>query len=351
MDALFRIVMLMLFACAAPGCNGVRFIVDAVPVEDELTETVVLEDDAARGVGWGWGRSTAKIALIDVRGLIIDARSPGLIADGENPMSSFVEALHRARDDSAVKAVVLRINSPGGTVTASDVMYREVQHFKDDCGKPVVVLMGDVAASGGYYLACAGDEIIAHPTTITGSIGVIIQTINFSEGMNRIGIRADAIVSGPNKKMGSPFEPMPEEHRALLQGIVNEFYDNFTTIVTSARPQLSESDMSWVTDGRVVTGNRALEVGLVDSLGDLRDAFAIAKRRSDVTSAKLVKYHRTYEYIGSAYAAAPGGAPFSGAGAGGTGGGMEINLVQMNLDAAAGLSQTGFYYLWDPSAW
>lgn len=350
MKNLIHLLIVVVALCTLAGCGGVRFIVDAVPVDDELTETVVMEDAGARsaGGGWGWSRKSSKIALIDVRGVIVDARSPGLIARGANPLAEFVEAMHRARDDSSVKAVILRINSPGGTVTASDIMYREVHHFKEDSKKPVIVLMGDVAASGGYYLACAGDEIMAHPTTITGSIGVIIQTINFSEGMKRIGIKADAIVSGPNKKMGSPFEPMPEEHRELLQGIVNEFYSNFTTIVKDARPGLGENDLGWVTDGRVVTGNRALEVGLVDSLGDLHDAFRAAKQRAGIESAALVKYHRSYEYIGSAYAASPVNAPNSGAGAGS---GAEINLVQVNLDAVPGLSQTGFYYLWDPSAW
>jgi len=333
--------MVALFALMS-GCSGVRFIVDAVPAEDKLTETVVLEDESTRG----WlGGGAAKIALIDVTGLIVDARRPGLIAQGENPMSSFIESMHKARDDARVKAVILRINSPGGTVTASDVMYREVNYFREQTGKPVIVLMGDVAASGGYYLACAGDEIIAHPTTVTGSIGVIIQTFNFSDGMRRIGIRADAIVSGPNKKMGSPFEPMPERHRELLQGIVNEFYGNFVSIVRENRPGIEDSDMQWVTDGRVVTGTQALEVGLVDSLGDLHDAFDAAKRRAEVSGAKLVKYHRPFEYVGSAYAASPYGAARGGSGS------AEINMLQVNLDDLPGTGSTGFYYLWDPAVW
>ncbi len=330
-------VLVLCMMCAAlSGCSGVRFVIDAVPAEDSLAETEVLADDGVSS----WGG--AKIALIDVRGLIMDGRRPGLLADGENPVAAFVESLQKAGDDSNVKAVVLRINSPGGTVTASDVMYREVNYFKARTGKPVVVLMGDIAASGGYYLACAGDEVIAHPTTITGSIGVIIQTINFSEGMRRIGITADSITSGPNKAVGSPLEPMPAEHRELLQGLVNEFYGNFRGIVTTARPGISESDIGWVTDGRVVTGQRAVEVGLVDSTGDLHDAFAAAKARAGVKSARLMKYHRPLEYVGSAYATSPVGATSSSA---------EINLLQVNLGAHPTLGSTGFYYLWDPAAW
>ncbi len=325
-----RILVLFGLMSCLSGCGGMRLIIDVVPAVDGLTETVVLEDPGAE--------SSDKIALVQITGMIADADRPGLITKGENPVSRLVESLRKAAKDSKIKAIVLRINSPGGTVTASDVVYREIQHFKRTTKKPVVVLMSDLAASGGYYIACAGDEIIAHPTTITGSIGVIIQTFNFSEGMRRIGIKADAITSGPNKAAGSPFEPMPPEHRALLQGLVDEFYDNFVAIVTESRPNLSPADLKWITDGRVVTGRRAAEVGLIDSTGDLRDAFEAAKRRAGLTAAKLVKYHRPLEYVGSAYARSPAANP-------------QINMLQLNLNAGPLLEQSGFYYLWDPAAW
>lgn len=317
------------------GCAGMRFVIDAVPAQDDLTETEVLAD---KGAGGG-----SKIAQIDVTGLIIDAEKPGLLAPGENPTARLVEALRRAEADSGVKAIIIRINSPGGTVTASDVMYREVQHFKERTHKPVVVCMADVAASGGFYLACAGDEIIAMPTSITGSIGVIMQTFNFTEGMHKIGVRSDAITSGPNKAMGSPFEPMPPEHRALLQGMVDEFYGNFKAIVTANRPRLSPGDIDSITDGRAVTGKRAAEVGLVDRVGDLDDAFEAAKQRAGLKSARLVKYHRPLEHIGSAYAAGDV-PPASAAGA-------NLNLLQLNINAGALATPTNFYYLWDPTIW
>ena len=325
-----RILVLFGLMSCLSGCGGVRLIIDVLPAVDGLTETVVLEDPGAG--------SSAKIALVQITGMIADADRPGLLRKGENPVSRLVESLHKAAKDSKIKAIVLRINSPGGTVTASDIVYRELQHFKRTTKKPVVVLMSDLAASGGYYIACAGDEIIAHPTTITGSIGVIIQTFNFSEGMRRIGIKADAITSGPNKAAGSPFEPMPAAHRALLQGLVDEFYDNFVAIVTESRPNLSPADLEWITDGRVVTGRRAAEVGLIDRTGDLRDAFEAAKRRAGLTAAKLVKYHRPLEYVGSAYARSPAANP-------------QINMLQLNLNAGPLLEQSGFYYLWDPAAW
>ena len=325
-----RILLSIGLVLCLSGCSGMRFVLDVVPAVDGLTETVVLEDPGAD--------SSAKIALIQITGMIADADRGGLMTKGENPVARFVESLHKAAKDTKIKAIVLRINSPGGTVTASDVVYREIQHFKNTTKKPVVVLMSDLAASGGFYIACAGDEIIAHPTTITGSIGVIIQTFNFSEGMRRIGINADAITSGPNKATGSPFEPMPPEHRALLQGLVDEFYANFIAIVTDSRPNLSIADLEWITDGRVVTGKRAAEVGLIDSTGDLRDAFAAAKKRANLTAAKLVKYHRPLEYVGSAYARPPATNP-------------RVNMLQLNVNAGPLFDQSGFYYLWDPAAW
>jgi len=330
----FLLVALGLSLLLLSGCGRLRFVVDAVPAVDDLTETPVLADGST-----GWNAD--KVALIDVSGVLIDAGGSRFLGPAENPVARFVESLNMARRDARVKAVIVRINSPGGAVTASDVMYRELKHFKDETGKPVIILMADVAASGGYYLACAGDVIIAHPTTVTGSIGVIIQTINFSEGMRRIGIRADSITSGPNKAVGSPFEPMPAEHRALLQGIVNEFYGQFVTVVQTHRTALGEAHLAEATDGRVVTGTRALEIGLVDQLGDLRTALATAKQRANLSKAVLVKYHRPLEHVGSAYAETPmAGSPVS-----------QINLLQLNLESGSLATQPGFFYLWDPAAW
>jgi protease-4 len=317
---------------ALGGCTGIRLIIDAVPASDAITETEVMADEDTR-----WGGD--KVALIDVRGLLVDADRRGVLGGAENPVSRFAESLDRARRDGQVRAIIVRIDSPGGTVSATDSMHGELRHFREQANKPIVVLMADVAASGGYYLACGGDHLIAQPTSITGSIGVIIQTINFAEGMNRIGIRADAITSGPNKSMGSPFEPMPAEHRALLQGIVDEFYDGFRSVVVESRPGVSPADLDWITDGRVVTGRRAAEIGLVDATGDLRDAFSSAKSMAQIPRARLVKYHRPIEFVGSTYAVAPDQPA------------AQVNLVQLNLDAGGWRDRPGFYYLWDPSMW
>jgi protease-4 len=324
-------ILLLMIVAVVSGCTRLRFVVDLTTAEDALTESVVLQDDRSR--------LNDKIAMIDVTGLIVDARRGGVLAQGDNPVADLFEGLRKAGDDARVKAVVLRINSPGGTVTASDVMYREVVRFREQTGKPVVVLMGDVAASGGFYLACAADHVVAHPTSITGSIGVIIQTFNVSEGMRRIGIRAEAITSGENKAAGSPFEPMQPGHRAILQGLVDEFYEGFVSIVTDRRPALAGDTLMQVTDGRVVTGKRAMDVGLIDQLGDIHYAYEAAKKLAGIERARLVKYHRPLNHVASPYAAAS--VPTTA---------TQVNLFQLNLDTGGLLDQPGVYYLWDPVA-
>jgi len=332
----FAVYLLLLLTTAAlPACQGTRVVIDFVPASDEFDETVVLEDESASSFG------ESKIALIDINGLIADAERSEWFSDGENPVSLFSESLKKAKDDSSVRAIIVRINSPGGTVTASDVMYRELQDFKARSGKPVVILMSDLAASGGYYVACAGDEILAHPTTVTGSIGVIMQTISFYEGMTRLGIHPEAITSGENKDAGSPLGPMTDEHRQILQGLVDSFYDNFLTVVKENRPAMSDADIDAIRDGRVVTGTRAVELHLVDGLGDLRDAFQAAKQRAELNTAHLVKYHRPMDYVGSAYAQTPSSPNIA----------PQINLMQLNFPQNGATSQPNFYYLWDPTAW
>jgi len=325
-----RAALPLLFAimCSLGGCTGMRFVVDLVPQEDPLTQTVVLEDS---GAGW----DDDDIALIDVTGIIVDADSPPLIRR-ENPVSALSEALSRAAEQDDVEAVIIRLNTPGGAVTATDVMYREVQHFRASTGKPVVILMGDLATSGGMYLACAGDHIIAHPTTVTGSIGVIMQFFDLSDGMQRIGIRSNAITSGSNKSMGTPFEPLEPAQRELFQDMVDEFYGRFRDIVITNRPNLSPGELDAVTDGRIVSGARAAEIGLVDETGDLRTAFTRAKTLANVTRARLVKYHRSQEQVGSPYANAPST-------------GTQVNLL--NIDVTGGGQTPAFHYIWDPTVW
>ncbi len=333
------------FACllallAAVGCSPVNLTIGGDPSDNALRATVV--DDAG-------GFDNDSVAVIDVSGLIHNGRS-GLFGGGENPVALLDEQLRRAADDSDVKAVILRINSPGGTVTASDVMYRQVMRFKEKTGKPVIALMMDVAASGGYYLACAADAVVAYPTTVTASIGVIVQTISFKGAMTRVGINAEALTSGPNKAAGSPLGDLTPEHRAVLQKMVDDFYKRFVEKVRKHRPSIPPDQFAAMTDGRIVSGDKALSAGLVDHLGDLHDAFRLAKSAAGIDKADLIRYHRKHRYVGSPYANAP--SPIASApGASGhvPPGGVQVNLLQLNVPETFAGSSVGFYYLWLPA--
>jgi len=328
---LCRLGVFVLIASVS-GCGPTTFVVGLSPGDQEMVSTVVEPAES---------RTRDRVAVVDVTGMIVNARISGLLSEGENPVSVFAEQLEHAAEDDRVKAIVLRLNTPGGAVAASDMMYREVLDFKAKTGKPVVVVMMDVAASGGYYLACAGDHLIAYPSTVTASIGVIFQTVSLQPALSSIGVQTEAITSGPNKDAGSPFSEMTEGHRAVYQQMVDTFYADFTGIVRRARPGISESDFEEVTDGRVVTGRRALEVGLVDSLGDLDDGFAKAKELAGLKDASLIRYHRPLSYVGSPYAKAEDRQPRSS--------GTQVNLLQLNVGESFGESASGcFYYVWLP---
>lgn len=179
--------------------------------------------------------------------------------------------LKQATTDPAVKAIVVRINSPGGSTVASD----EIYHMLLDLEKPVIIWMGEMAASGGYYIACGGDYVFAHPNTLTGSIGVISQFLNVEELMDKVGVDAVVITAGPSKDIGSPFRDMTEEEQALWEKVIDETYDGFVKIVAQAR-NLPLEDVRELADGRVYTGLQALELGLVDEVGTSDDAIAKA---------------------------------------------------------------------------
>lgn len=323
------------------GCSPLRvsFDIGFAPAPG-LVEREVMKDRAA-------GRSAPKVAMIPVSGFIADVRTPGLLGAGPNPVDEFVRRLQIAENDPNVRAVILRINSPGGTVTGSDIMYREARAFAERTGKPIVASMGEITTSGGYYLALATDRLIAEPTTVTGSVGVIMQTMNFSGGLAKLGITARAVKSGPNKDMANPFEPMDEDHYEILQGMIDDYYDRFRGLVVERRPGLSDAEVGAATDGRVFTGVQALDIGLIDQTGGVRDAFDEAKSLAQLTTARLVAYVEPGFDPASPYAVQSGDSIGAEANANS---GTQINLMQINL--AQELSTMGagasFYYLWRP---
>jgi protease-4 len=283
-----------LLVLGLPGCFN-SLLITPTNVNAPLEESMVQE-----AKGW----TTSKVALIEVSGLIVNARKPGLLGDGENPVSVFREKLELAAEDDRVKAVVLRINSPGGGVTASDIMYHDLLAFREKTNKPVVACMMDVAASGGYYLAMGCDCVYAHPSTTTGSIGVIMNLYNAKDLFDKIGIESDPIKSGPNKDLLNPARKLSEEERAILQNMVDQFYDRFVEVVAKGRG-LSEQEVGEIADGRVYSAIEARQLRLIDEIGYLEDAIKEARARAGVKDAAIIAYDRGPEGRGTIYAAAP----------------------------------------------
>lgn len=239
------------------------------------------------------GRGDRKIALIPVTGVI--GRGYGdSIFGGRGTASSVVAQLKRAGRDKGVKAVILEIDSPGGGVGDSDLLYHEVRALRAK-GTPVVCHLQDVAASGAYYVAVAGDRIIAQPTTITGSIGVIMHGINVEGLLEKIGVREVTIKKGRMKDILSPTRPLTPDEEALLQGIADGVFYRFAGIVAKERG-LSREAMATIADGRLFLAPEALKAGLIDGIGYREDAVAAACVLAGMKKARLIRYEKQFSF-------------------------------------------------------
>jgi protease IV len=231
------------------------------------------------------GGSSDKIAVISLRGLI----STGVNGNvGESMVDDLRWEFEQARKDDNVRAVVFEVDSPGGEVTASDMIYDAVA--KTRATKPVVVYMESLAASGGYYVSCGGKYLMANETSITGSIGVIIQTLNYQQLFDKIGLASVVFKSGKFKDMLNGARPITEEERAYIQSFVMKTYEKFLGIVARERNLPADSLRNGIADGRILSGRDALEYKLIDGLGQIEDAYAKAKELGHAPDARIVKY-------------------------------------------------------------
>jgi protease-4 len=285
-----RAAVLVSLLLLLPACSVVSL--DLTPRVQPLRETT-LE-----------GKGRDKVLLLDLAGVLAEEPIFTLESRPQVPLLARVrEELEKAEQDERVRALVLRINSPGGTVTASDILYHEIRRFKTRRQVPVVASILDVGASGGYYVALAADRIIAHPTTVTGSIGVLMLTVNASGLLEKIGVSASYVKSGQYKDMGSPFRgPSPEE-RALFQELIDRLHGRFVSIVARER-RIDEARVRAFADGRVYTAAEALSLGLLDRIGYLEDAVTLAKEAAGLAEARVVAYHRPRQYRATIYSAA-----------------------------------------------
>jgi protease IV len=310
-----------------PGCGTPSFLITPVSNASELDKVTVEE---------GRGGS---IAIIPVEGTLVDERAIGIITPSENPLNLFIQQLNEVANDDSVKAVVLRVNSPGGSVTTSDTMYDALVRFRQQTHKPVVASAQEVDASGAYYVSCGADKIVVAPTSIVGSIGVIFESFDFQDTLAKLGIQPVVVKSAPLKDMGSPFKHLDPQAQAIMQEMVDEYYGRFKTIVFSNRPVKDPATQTLVSDGRVFSGQRATQLGLADSTGHLNDAIDLARQMANAPGAAVVMYKRPYAYSGSIYAEMPAPTP------------TEQASVSRDLNLRLSLSDsmpTGFYYLWKP---
>lgn len=307
------------------GCGRqTGWVLKPVPIDEELRETIVAEDE-------GWFVFD-KVAIVDVDGLILNERRRGTFGTEDNPVSLFLEKLDKAAEDEDVKAIVLRINSPGGTVTATDIMYRRLCRFRRQTNKLVVAVIEDIGASGGYYLACGADAIVAHSTSVVGSIGVIMQTVSLSGTLKMLGIEAKAVTSGPYKDLASALKPLDEKDLTLLQKMVDIYHEGFVEVVKAGRKRLSKERVKQLADGRVFTGRQAKDCGLVDSLGGTDAAVVFAKKLSDTKQVQVVIYHRPIGYRANVYSTAQVPA--------------QVSLINVTLPDLLNVMRPRFLYLW-----
>lgn len=247
------------------------------------------------------GDGDRKVIVVPVEGVIA---SGGDAVSGQNSTATpegFEDALEQAADDPDASAVVLEVNSPGGGVTASDEMYRTILEFKEKSDMPVVVSMGDVAASGGYYISAAADEIVANETTLTGSLGVIISLNNFTELADKYGYKQEVIKSGEFKDIGSSFRDLKPEEREIFQSVIDESYAEFVDVISKGR-DIPEDEVRKVADGRIYSGKQAKELDLVDEFGDLDRAAQLAAQRANTKNPTVVRYVQTPSFLDLAQA-------------------------------------------------
>jgi protease-4 len=314
-------IFLMLTACAAPQ---VKLFPDAT---DPLQEFVIQ------------GTEDGKLLVVTVQGIISTNPEEKFMRTMPSMVQEVVAQLKLAEKDPEIKCVLLKIDTPGGTTTASDILYHEIMAFKRKTGKKIVVAMMDIAASGGYYISLPADQILAHPTTVTGSVGVIFMRPNVTGLMRKIGLEMAVNKSGENKDMGSPFRPSDEKEQTIFQEVTDGLGKRFLNLVAQNR-KLNEAQLSEVSTARIFLAPEALKLGLIDKIGYLDDALEEAKKLAGLPDdAKVIAYRRSEFPNDNLYnpLSQPSAPP-------------SPALVHLGIAEALNHLKPGFYYLWSPAA-
>jgi protease-4 len=317
---LFIIAILIL-----SGCTGLNVSL--------LPETKPLEEQILEGTG------NPKILLIDLDGIIsFKEEKEGLILKRPSKVAFFREALHKAVEDPDVVGVIIRINSPGGTVAASDAIYHEVMSFRQKKRVPIYAYVAEVGTSGAFYVASSAERIIASRSSVIGSIGVVAMKTNIGDLLSKIGVSEETYKSGPKKDFWSPFRASTPDEQRMLQDIIDQLYAQFVDVVYSNRQRyLTMPQIKTLADGRILTAQDALQANLIDQVAYLDEAVDAMKISLHIEQARIVTYIRPKTYksnIYSGYQAEPTGS--------------TVNLISINADGLLLFSGVQFMYLWNP---
>ena len=314
----FGLVIIGLFILCLGGCAfvSIPFMRGVEPFEEKTLS----------------GSGKNKILLVDLSGVITDQDKRSVIGFGKevSDVARIKEELEQAARDRRVKAIILRIDSPGGTVTACDIIHQEILRYKKKHTVFVAASFMNVSASGGYYIATAADRIVAHPTTITGSIGVIVTKFNVKGLMDKLGVQEESIKSGDKKDILSPFRGSTPEERKIVQEIIDSLYQKFLSVIEQGRPGISRTELKTLADGRVFTAQQALKAKLIDDIGYLDDTVEMVKKQIGVVDARLVTYHRPRAYKNNIYS--------------------QANIQLFNIGGSGFMEYfpVSFMYLWNP---
>ena len=316
---IFRVFLFFWVVIFSYSCALIK-----VSPQIESFEEIVVEE----------GSAVEKILLIDIDGPISNRPKKTLVGfrSDTGMVDRIREILKKAEKDKNIKGILLRVNSPGGTVTSSDIIYHEIKSFKERFKVKVYVSVIDVAASGGYYVALAGDRIMVHPTSLVGSIGVLALKLNLESLMDKVGVEWEVVKSSKKKDFMSPFRPLTKEERVLFQETIDRYYDRFVDLVVLNRDGLDVKEVRALADGRVYNARQALNNHLVDSIGYLKDLVELAKKELDQPDLKVVTYSRPREYK-SNYYSSMGSTP-------------KISLINLDLGFDWNQISPQFLFLW-----
>ncbi len=323
--ALSRAAIAAFGAAWLAGCLGVPL--SGLYGRSELVEETVVPADRFL--------TANKIALISISGTLQGGEAQSSFFGSDSSVVSVKDQIKQAKKDPLIKAIVVRIDSPGGEVTASDIIYRELKELKKETEVPMLASIVSLGASGGYYVAMAADKVYAHPTALTGSIGVVFMLPQLDGLTRKIGVDVRVIKSGDAKDFGSLWRAFVPGEREMFQAIIDSMHERFIAVVAEGRPKLSEKEIRKLADGRPYTAEQALELGLIDGLQYLDETIEEAKTAAGIRDARVVIYRKPLAYKGHIYANS----------------GVSGPQAALSIDAGEwleSLTQPRFLYLWAP---